>query len=452
MNFAPQAGPQTDFLSSTADIAIYGGAAGGGKTFALLLEPLRYIKQIKGFGAVIFRRTVPMIRSEGGMWSESEKIYPHFAGRPFQSILEWRFWNNHGSINKIKFSHMEHEKDRYDWQGSQIPLICFDELTQFEESQFWYMLSRNRTKCGVKPYIRATTNPDPDSFVRTLIDWWLDEKGLPIKKRSGKIRYFIRLDNTLYFADDKWELIEQYGTDMVPKSLTFIPADLSDNPILLRKDPSYVANLKALPEHEKQKLLHGNWNARPSAGQFFKREWFDFFDTKEKTKLTFIRYWDKAATEPTADYPDPDWTVGILLARDPDGFYYVFDMIRFRGTPAKVEKTILKTAQMDGMETHIMIEEEGGSSGKETSARYANLLAGYTFKPHRPTGDKITRAEAVSSAAENNLIKIKKADWNASFLNELESFPEGKHDDIIDALSGAFNNLTHSRRVVIGGY
>src|SRR5690554_534113 len=71
----PQAGPQEQFLKSKADIAIYGGAAGGGKTWALLLEPLSHIAN-PGFGGVIFRRTTVQVRNEGGLWDESARMYP----------------------------------------------------------------------------------------------------------------------------------------------------------------------------------------------------------------------------------------------------------------------------------------------------------------------------------------------------------------------------------------
>jgi len=148
----PQAGPQENFLATEADIAIYGGAAGGGKTWALLLEPLRHIHNPE-FGAVIFRRTYPQIRSEGGLWSESSTIYPAMGGQPRESILDWTF----PAGGRIKFAHMQHEINRLDWQGAQIPLIEFDELTHFTKEQFFYMLSRNRSTCGVRPYIRATT-------------------------------------------------------------------------------------------------------------------------------------------------------------------------------------------------------------------------------------------------------------------------------------------------------
>ena len=99
----------------------------------MLLEPLRHI-DVKNFGAVFFRRTSPQIRSEGGLWDASQKLYNLISGgKPKESVLEWQFEKD----VKIKFSHLEHEKNIYDWQGSEIPLICFDELTHFTKKMFF---------------------------------------------------------------------------------------------------------------------------------------------------------------------------------------------------------------------------------------------------------------------------------------------------------------------------
>ena len=154
-----QAGPQTEFLQTAADMCIYGGAAGGGKTVGLILEPLRYVGRVPGFTAVFFRRTTPQITNPGGLWDESLNFYPRLGGTPYLRAQEWR-WPRGG---KIKFSHLQLATSVYDWQGAQITLICFDELTHFTAHQFFYLLSRNRSTCGVRPYIRATCNPDADS-------------------------------------------------------------------------------------------------------------------------------------------------------------------------------------------------------------------------------------------------------------------------------------------------
>lgn len=203
LTLAPQEGPQSDFLSSSADIVIYGGAAGGGKTYGLLLETARNLN-VPGFGATIFRRTNPQIRSQGALWDESMNIFPHLDGRPNESRLYWRF----PSGAEIQFRTLEYENDKVGWMGSQICLICFDELTHFSKETFFYMLSRNRSICGIKPYVRCTCNPDSDNWVRDFIDWWIDEDGFPIKERSGVVRYFARYKDNMIWGSSKNELLK----------------------------------------------------------------------------------------------------------------------------------------------------------------------------------------------------------------------------------------------------
>lgn len=290
----PQKGFQIDFLSTPADIAIGGGAAGAGKTFALLLEPLRHSHN-KNFGGVIFRRTHPQIKSEGGLWDTSNNLYPLIGSKPRESNLEWQFRSGAG----IKFSHLEYEKNILDWQGSQIPFIGFDELTHFSEKMFFYLLSRNRSTCGVKPYVRATCNPDPDSWVARFIEWWIDQDtGFPIKERAGKIRYFIKDGESMVWGDSKAEVLEKVphiiklmlaanestNPEDLVKSVTFIPGDIYGNRELLSKDPSYLANLMAQDEATRLQLLDGNWKIRIDGNELI-----HFVKMKDSFSNSFVK-------------------------------------------------------------------------------------------------------------------------------------------------------------------
>ncbi|MCU0503516.1 MAG: terminase family protein, partial [Anaerolineae bacterium] len=298
----PQPGPQERFLATPADIAIFGGAAGGGKSYGLLLEALRHIGN-PNFGAVILRRTFPQIRNEGGLWDTASELYSQVGGKPKETTLEWSF----PSGASVRFAHLNYEADKYDWQGSQVPFFGWDELTHFTEGQFFYMLSRNRSLCGVRPYIRATTNPDADSWVAELLAWWIDqESGFPIQTRSGALRWFVRVNDDLVWADTAAELQARYPL-IPPKSLTFIPARLQDNAILMREDPGYLANLLALTPLERGRLLDGNWKIRATAGKVFNRGWFEIVEAAPAGGLT-CRFWDFASTEKALAKDDPDFT------------------------------------------------------------------------------------------------------------------------------------------------
>lgn len=421
---------QVEFLSSSADITIYGGAAGSGKTFSLLLEPLRHVNNPK-FNAVIFRRTFPQIRAPGGLWSESFNLYSLIKAIPKESTLEWDF----PSGAKVKFSHMEHDKNRFDWQGAQVPLICFDELTQFTKDQFFYLLSRNRSDSGIPGYIRATCNPDADSWVSEFIEWWINQDtGFPIPERSGIKRYFIRENDKIIWSDSPHEF---KCKESQPKSVTFINANINDNQILMLKDPSYLSNLKALPYVDRMQLLDGNWKIRPAAGLYFKREYFEIIDVVPAS-LHFIRMWDRAATEKTDDN-DPDWTSGLKVGRDDNGIFYITDLVHMRESAFKVEQSIQNMVSQDGKSTTIGIYQDPGSAGKGEADYMIRLLAGYPIYSNKITQNKIMAARPASAQAERGNIKLLRGKWNNDFLEELESFPEGKHDDIVDTLSGAID-------------
>ncbi|HLX73036.1 MAG TPA: phage terminase large subunit [Verrucomicrobiae bacterium] len=437
--FRPQAGPQEKFLKSDADIAIYGGSAGSGKSFALLLEPL-YDTDNSGFRAVIFRRTVPMLRQPGGIVDTSHQVFPLLGAQFNQSLLEWQFKT--GAV--VKFAGMELEADRFGWQGAQIAVIGFDEIQEFTENQFWFMVSRNRSMSGARCRIRGTCNPSCDSWLRNFLSWWIDDAtGLPIAERSGVLRWFIRDGDELFWADSREELVRKFGPDYQPKSVTFVSARVTDNKILLSKDPGYVSNLKALPLVERERLLNGNWNVRASAGNYFRREWFSVIDCVPPGVqiVARVRYWDRAATEKRPGN-DPDATVGLRLAKDTRGVYYVEHVLKMFATPHAVEQAMVNCAQVDGRPTTIGFMQDPGSAGKNEAQATTRALDGFDVRFATATGDKETRAKPVSAQCEAGNVKLIRGPWNEEFLRELESFPVGKRDDAVDAFSGAHGLLS----------
>ena len=445
---APQPGPQEQFLSTPADIAIYGGAAGGGKSWGVLFEALRHVTKTPTFFAAFFRRNTTHIRNPGGLWDESMAMYPNAGGIPNQSMLEWK-WPKGG---KVKMGHLEHESSVLDWQGSQIPLIVFDELTHFSQAQFFYMLSRNRSLCGVKPYIRATCNPDADSWVATFIEWWIDqETGYPIQARSGLIRWFIRIGDAIIWGNSRQELIDKHGDpaleddheDQVrPKSVTFIPAKLSDNKKLTEADPDYKANLMAMSRVERARLLDGNWKVRRAAGLYFKRSEVTVLDVYPNDIKTFVRRWDLAATEPGEANPDPDWSAGVLMGLRENGRLIILDVVRARKKSHSVREMVLRTAKRDSEIVKIGMSQDPGQAGKDQAESYVTLLRGYSVFVIRETGDKVTRADPFAAQWQGGQVDILRGAWNEDYFTELEAFPtKGVHDDQVDGSSGAFQML-----------
>ncbi|WP_242923325.1 phage terminase large subunit [Caulobacter sp. CCUG 60055] len=428
----PQPGPQSLFLASPADIAVYGGAAGGGKTWALLMEPLRHLGR-NGFSAVVFRRTTVQVRNEGGLWEESGRLYPFLGGRSLETQLSWRF----PSGASVRFSHLEHDKTVLDWQGAQIPLICFDELTHFSARQFWYMVSRNRSTCGVRPYIRATCNPDAESWVADFVRWWIDpDSGLPIPERAGVLRWFARVGERLVWAGSA-EALRREHPKCSPKSATFVPARLEDNTALTTADPGYLANLLALPLVERERLLGGNWKIKPAAGLLFRRGWCPMVEAAP-AGLHVVRGWDLAGT-PKMETNDPDWTAGTKIGRSSEGRYFVLDHVRARETPAKVESLIRNTAVQDGAGVEISLPQDPGQAGKAQGQALIRLLEGFTARATVESGDKQTRFGPFSAQAEAGNVFVLRGGWNEAWFEALEAFPDGRHDDDADSTSRAFN-------------
>jgi predicted phage terminase large subunit-like protein len=458
----PQDGPQTKFASCGADIAIYGGSAGSGKSFSLLLEPVRYCTMPKyaGYNCVTFRRSIPSIRNPGSIWDQSYLVYPEIGGSDKQSSLEWE-WPGAG---KIKFAHLEHESTVYDWHGSQITLLQFDELCEFSEKQFFYMLSRNRSECGVRPYLRATCNPDADSWVAKFIAWWIDDReyigekanpnyGFPRMDRSGKVRFFVRVGDDLVWADRAEELnheklgLPRFTPDgqeipLKPISATFIAASIYDNKELLKNDPDYLAKLLILPTVERERLLKGNWKIRPAPGLYFNRNWVEIVKSLPPG-LIFKRGWDLAATEKN-DLNDPDATASCKIGKDiMEKIYYVVDSTNIMTTPFGVEAhmtAIAKGEGGDGPQTEQWIPQDPAQAGKHQVAHFGVMLDGVPVRHTPERGDKVVRFSAFSATAQAGRVKVLQGPWNNRWFSALESFPAPTaKDDDVDATSRAFN-------------
>jgi predicted phage terminase large subunit-like protein len=434
----PQPGPQSRFLASSADIAVIGGAAGGGKTFGLLLEPLRHVHNPL-FGAVVFRRTSPQIRNEGGLWDKAVELYPHLGARPSETRLEWTFPSGAG----VTFAHLQHETDKLAWHGSEVALLEWDELTHFSEGQFFYLLSRNRSLSGVRPYVRAACNADADSWVARFVDWWIGEDGYALPERSGVLRWMVRVDDEIVWADDPEELRARFP-EAPPKSVTFVLSTFWDNPILMRRDPGYLANLMALPRLERERLLGdrergGNWKIRPTAGKVFSRGWFGVVDAVPAGGRA-VRAWDLAATAKKLSGDDPDSTAGVKM-RAVEGVYYVEDVIEVQEGPAAVKRLVLTTAAQDGRECAVRLEQEPGASGLIVAHEMVTALSGYDARARAPSGDKIQRALPFAAQAEAGNVKLLRAPWNERYATQLHNQPDWPHDDQMDASSAAFNDL-----------
>lgn len=452
-NIVPQPGPQTAAHACSADIMVYGGAAGGGKSRFLVAEPTRHVNNPR-FRGVLFRESYPQIMGSEGLWEESVTVYSHIKGsRPRESSTEWDF----DSGANIALRHIGDEAQAMkDWQGLGAAYFGFDELTQFSARLFFYIaLSRGRSLSGIKPYVRATCNPDPLSWVKVFLAPWVDEeyKGEDGPARPGEIRHF-RMVNDEYVFSKK----PVYSTDgmnrLLTKTVTFIPANVYDNKVLLAQNPDYLTNLENLPYVDQERLLRSNWRIAET-GNMFRREWFTEVTHEELPRyLELVRFWDLAASELKPKQKEPDHTAGGLEGYDPEtDIYYLLDLVLKQDNPGKIRELVQNTAE-DDLTTwgkfgnvRIRMEQEPGGSGLTVVDDYKNIhLTAYDFDYKKSTGSKVERAKPLSADAYKGRVRILCAPWNALWYKYSGPFPrKGIKDDPVDAFSGSHTALTELR-------
>ncbi len=254
--------------------ALYGGAAGGGKSDALLAEALRQVK-IPHYRGLILRKTYPQLSE---LIDRSREMYgAAFPSAKYNDTKHcWQF----ESGAKIFFGAMQYTKDRTAYQGKRYDFIGFDELTHFSWEEYSYMFSRNRPGGeGTRVYIRATANPGG------IGHGWVKQR-------------FITAAEPMTPVKTEYRVYKPNGEAVkLTRSRIFIPASVFDNGILLKNDPEYLAALAMLPEAEKKALLYGDWDS--FSGQVF-TEWTD--DPQH--------YLDRRYTHVIAPFEIPrDWTV-----------------------------------------------------------------------------------------------------------------------------------------------
>lgn len=392
--------------------AFYGGAAGGGKSEALLMAAAQYV-EIPGYSALLLRRTYPDLSQPGAIMDRAKEWWHGTAAKWNEDQKAWRF----PSTATIKFGHLEHHTALRNYMGAEYQFIGFDESTQFPEELYTYLFSRLRKRRSLPVPLRMRGASNPGGVGHE----WVKRRFLVEGPEQGRV---------------------------------FVPASVIDNPTIEYDD--YLRSLNELDPITRAQLLEGDWDVA-GAGANFKRSWFNLLEEKPREFERLVRYWDTASTAPSIN-KDPDWTVGVLMGRTPRKQYVILDVVRFRGTPADVEESVLATARADREEwgegvVEICMEQEPGGAGKAMIEHYQfRVLAGYYFQGVRSTGPKPVRAAAYSAMVEARNVFVVVFKGLTAFFDEHEAFPFGTHDDQVDACAGAFNQLTIGGELRPAGY
>ena len=380
--------------------AFYGGAVGGGKSDALLMAALQYV-DIPGYAALLLRDSFANLTMPGALLDRADEWLEDSDAVWDGNAKTYRF----PSGATVTFGYLQNPRDHLNYKSAEFQFIGFDETTDLRWRHIMYLHSRLRRLKGanVPLRFRLASNPGGESH------------------EEIKYRYV--------------------NPKTRKKGVAFIPAGISDNPYLDSEE--YMDSLMNLDPITRAQLIKGDWDVQEK-GRMFDRSWFNYVDAppRQEDIISTIRYWDLAGTEPKKKNMDPDWTVGVKMSLTKSNQYYIESVVRLRKEPHGVEATVRQTADMDGKKVLICMEQEPGSSGKNTISHYRrNILPEFVFTGDRPTGSKIERAAPFSSQAEAGNVFIVRAHWNEKYIDELELFPDGKYKDQVDGTSGAFGKL-----------
>jgi predicted phage terminase large subunit-like protein len=390
-------------LMNDAREILYGGAAGGGKSVYQLAAALQFV-DIPGYAAILFRKTFSDLNLPGALLSMSKEWLMPFVNSGEVHWSEKKTTYTFPSGATLSFGYLESDNDCFRYQGAEFQYIGIDECTHISPSNYRYLFSRLRKRKDIPVPLRfrATANPGG---------------------QYGEYYY------------------QRFFVEGEEKGRIFLSAGLDDNPHLDYDE--YKQALDELDPVTREQLLNGNWSIK-EAGDVFSRTWFPLVSVNDVPDTARrVRYWDMASTDPTKrkskDRRNPDYTVGFKLAMH-QGIYWIEDIVRVQKKPAEIEEIIKSTAESDGYQVAVRMEQEPGSSGDITIDHYArNILQGYDFLGVRSTGSKVERARPASAAAQGGRVfMVNRCRNMTAFFDEADVFPYGSKDDTIDGFSGAF--------------
>lgn len=427
---------------------LFGGAAGPGKSSALLMASAQFAHE-PTFAGLILRRTFADLSKPGAIMDRAKEWWIPLGVRWQEQSHTFTF----PSGAKVAFGYLQHAHDHLQYQGSELQFTGWDELTQFpSESQYLY-IARSRVR-------------------RNMQARHIPLRSLSASNPGGPGHQWVR---------------DRFVDPDAPHF--FLPGRLRDNPFI--DQDAYVESLMHLHPTVREQLLNGDWSAR-DPGDYFRKEWFGPLLDPERDRwddnaCVRVRWWDLAASEKE----DAARTAGVLMARHRFGVRAVEHAVAFRATPGKRDDLIVQQAQADGRNVVVGLEVEGGSGGIAQVESLTNRLKplGYRVVALRPKAEqsnlearvmtknlaavaaKAGRADPVAACLERGYqrrgegqntggpwwgadadqpverqrdgLRLFSGQWVTGYLDEIEGFPPEKGGlcDLVDATSGAWAYL-----------
>lgn len=373
----------------------------------LLAAALQYV-DVPGYSAILFRKTFSDLMLPGALIPMSQEwLTPFLASGEVRWQDKEKRYTFFESGATLSFGYLDAKGDELRYQGAEFQFVGMDEVTHIDPAAYRYLFSRLRRLKGsnIPIRMRATANP-----------------GGPFGDY-----YYQR-----FFTDNKDN-----------KKRIFLAAGLQDNPHLDVEE--YREALAELDPITREQLENGNWEIRPQ-GDLFDKSWILSIDYQGIPAGTrWVRFWDLASIDPkyrkkNTNKKEPDWSIGFKLGFY-QGCYYIADIIKVQKKPGDLEELIYNTAVADGYACAIRMEEEGGASGIANTERYArSILQGFNFAGIKPVVSKIERARPVAAACQTGSVFLSNRCRNITdFYAQIEAFPNGVNDDIVDGFSGAFS-------------
>lgn len=440
-----QAGFQQTVHNCTADIAIMGGAMGAGKSYALILEVMKHIRD-PHFRCGIFRKNRQNILCPGGLWEEILQVADLCKIKYRTNRHELKITFPSGAV--VQFGHANHPNFKQYLKGTQYTAVFIDEGDEFDEDIFKFLIARLRSKSQVKPYMRITTNPT-EGWIKKMIKPFLNEEEYPITEECGKVKYLYFINNEPVVKNKKDDFIKDHNLskeDMQHiRTFTFIAGRVDENKKLLDINPEYISNLKTLSDHERDRYLYGWWGELPRDGMFTEQD-FQYYTGFPERADRYVITVDTALKCSAHN----DYTVATCWAYKKNKLYLI-DMLRGKWAYASMKQRMEDFITTNDYVDSVYIEDI--QTGSVLLDDLRSTIKGIRFKSmHRQVREsKLKRAQgALANLGHVNVYLPMDSDKiRKTFLKELCAFSGDMthaNDDIADTFFDAINLLGRAVR------